>query len=83
MKKYECSDSLFVTKENQQKFGPEKDHILLIVLALPMDEGFQAAYESARLADQQNTMTTEVGVQFDYLIELNASQRISECLLGG
>ena len=53
----------------------------LIVLALPMNEEFQAAYESACLADQQNTMTTEAGDAFDRLIELNAAQRISACLL--
>jgi len=81
LKKYECSESFVVTKENQQKFGPEKDHVPLIVLALPMNEEFQAAYESACLADQQNTMTTEAGDAFDRLIELNAAQRISACLL--
>lgn len=81
MKKYECSDSFVVTKKNQQKLGPEKDHAPLIVLALPMNEEFQAAYESACLADQQNTMTTEAGDAFDRLIELNAAQRISACLL--
>ena len=37
VKKYECSDSLFVTKENQEELGVDKHHVPLIVLALPMD----------------------------------------------
>ncbi|MDO4442478.1 MAG: hypothetical protein Q4B69_01210 [Slackia sp.] len=80
-KKYECSDSLFVTKENQEELGPDKRRVPLIVLALPMDKEFQAAYDLAcnlEHTDASEYDIIESGSAFDRFVELNASQKISE-----
>lgn len=83
-KKYTCSDSLIVTKENQQKLGPEKSHVPLIVMALPMDEEFQAAYDYARSIEHTGAAKEDViesGSAFDRFVEFNAAQRIAACSL--
>ncbi len=81
VKKYECSDSLFVTKENQEELGVDKHHVPLIVLALPMDEEFQAAYDlacSLEHTDASEYDILESGSTFDRFVEINASRKISE-----
>ena len=72
----------FVTKENQQDFGPQ---ILrsLIVLTLPMDD------ESGRHTSRPQLGTyrcqrydiIESGSAFDRFVELNASKKIAESTL--
>lgn len=84
VKKYECSNSLFVTKANQQEFGPDKSHVPLIVLTLPMDDEFRAAYD--RACSLEHTDASEYDIlesssTFDRFVELNASQKIAESTL--
>lgn len=81
VKKYECSDSLFVTKENQEELGIDKHHVPLIVLALPMDDEFQAAYDlacSLEHTDASEYDILESGSTLDRFVEVNASRKISE-----
>ncbi len=84
VKKYECSDSLFVTKENQQEFGPDKSFVPLIVLTLPMDDEFRAAYDRARSLEHTDASEYDIiesGSAFDRFVELNASKKIAESTL--
>ena len=78
VKKYECSDSLFVTKENQQEFGPDKSFVPLIVLTLPMDDEFRAAYDRASSLEHTDASEYDIiesGSAFDRFVELNASKK--------
>lgn len=84
VRKYECSDSLFVTKENQQEFGPDKSFVPLIVLALPMDDEFRAAYDRASSLEHTDASEYDIiesGSAFDRFVELNASKKIAESTL--
>lgn len=84
VKKYECSNSLFVTKDAQQEFGPGKSHVPLIVLALPMDDEFRAAYDRARGLEHTDASEYDIlesGSTFDCFVEFGASQKIAESTL--
>lgn len=61
-KKYECSDSLLVTKENRQELDPGKSFVPLIVLTLPIDDEFRSAYDRARSLEHTDAS------EYDYRI---------------
>lgn len=81
LNKYSVAKEFTVDAATAQQFGrgdADVRYLSQIVLALPMDDEFQAAYDEALAADRANVPDTG---NLSYFIETNAAKRISECKL--
>lgn len=81
LNKYSVAKEFTVDAATAQQFGrgdANARYLSQIVLALPMDDKFRAAYDEALAADRANVPDTS---NLSYFIETNAAKRISECKL--
>lgn len=81
LNKYSVAKEFTVDAATAQQFGrgdADARYLSQIILALPMDDDFRAAYDEALAAEEADVPDAS---NLSYLIETNAAKRISECKL--